>query len=75
MEVGEEMREGYKKTELGEIPLEWGFLNIGNVAQIQGGYAFKSKDYVDEGTRLVKITNVQQKNLNWEEQGSVNNFV
>lgn len=55
-------------TELGEIPSEWEVKNIGEVAKFQGGYAFKSSDYVEDGIRLVKITNVQQKNISWNEE-------
>jgi len=40
---------------------------IGDVAKLQGGFAFKSKDYTDEGIRLVKITNVHHDKLNWNE--------
>lgn len=62
------VRDGYKMTELGEIPSEWEVKNIGEVAKFQGGYAFKSSDYVEDGIRLVKITNVQQKNISWNEE-------
>lgn len=62
------VRDGYKMTELGEIPSEWEVKNIGEVAKFQGGYAFKSSDYVEDGIRLVKITNAQQKNISWNEE-------
>lgn len=57
----------FKKTEIGEIPEEWTLVKIGDVAKFQAGYAFKSSDYVDNGVKLVKITNVQQKDLLWND--------
>jgi len=48
----------FKKTELGEIPETWQLLTIEDVATIDGGYAFKSLDYVEHGVRLLRITNV-----------------
>ncbi|EOU1468861.1 TPA: restriction endonuclease subunit S [Clostridium perfringens] len=57
----------FKKTEIGDIPKEWEVKKLGEVCNLQGGYAFKSKDYLDEGIKLVKITNVQQKNIIWDE--------
>lgn len=57
----------FKKTEVGEIPEEWTLVKIGDVAKFQAGYAFKSSDYVDNGVKLVKITNVQQKDLLWND--------
>lgn len=61
------VREGYKMTELGEIPEEWKVVEISKVAKFQGGYAFKSSDYIENGVRLIKITNVQQGNLCWND--------
>ena len=39
--------------------------NIGVVAKLQGGYAFKSNDFIDYGVRLVQIGNVNKDNLDW----------
>ncbi len=57
----------FKLTELGEIPEEWEVKKLGEVAKFQGGFAFKSGDYSSYGIKLVKITNVQQKNISWED--------
>ncbi len=35
-------------------------VKLGLVAKVLNGYAFKSKEYVDEGIRIVRITNVQK---------------
>lgn len=34
-------------------------IEIGAFAKIQNGYAFKSKEYVDKGLRIIRIANVQ----------------
>ncbi len=56
-----------KETEIGEIPEEWKIVKIGNIVKIQGGYAFKSEDYVDKGVKLLKIGNVSFGKTNWDD--------
>ncbi len=46
---------------------------IGDFVNIKGGYAFKSKDYVDSGVRLVKISNVHAEELIWKDTDYVPN--
>ena len=41
------MSEGWKEVEIGEY------------CKLQGGYAFKSKDFIEEGIPVVKIKNIQ----------------
>jgi type I restriction enzyme, S subunit len=43
----------------------WKKCNLGEVAKLQGGYAFKSSEYVNMGVRLVQIANVNKDNLDW----------
>jgi type I restriction enzyme S subunit len=38
---------------------------IGECLTVQGGYAFKSDHYVEDGVRIVKISNVHSGNLTW----------
>lgn len=38
--------------------MEW--IELGALAEINNGYAFKSKKYKDEGIRIIRITNVQK---------------
>ena len=38
-------------------------INIGDVAQVRSGYAFKSKDWVDYGVPVIKIRNVKDGDL------------
>jgi type I restriction enzyme S subunit len=48
----------FKNTSIGEIPYEWPLIRLGDVVKVQGGYSFKSTDYIEEGIKLIRITNV-----------------
>ena len=41
-------------------PLGLDIVRFGDICEILNGYAFKSKFYVDEGIRVIRITNVQK---------------
>lgn len=41
-------------------------VKIGSCAKLQGGFAFKSSDYIDDGIRLVQISNVNKDTLDWD---------
>lgn len=43
-----------------EIPLAWAWSNLDQLATINGGFAFKSSDYTDEGTRVVRISDFDE---------------
>ena len=48
-------------TEFGGIPKEWRVGTIGNLIDVQGGFAFKSSDFLDEGIiGIVKIKNISE---------------
>ncbi|NLJ78903.1 MAG: hypothetical protein GX329_06040 [Tissierellia bacterium] len=38
---------------------EWEEKKLGEIAKLQGGYAFKSEDYKTEGTPIVRISNIK----------------
>ena len=44
---------------LGPIPEGWSVTAVGMLAQIQSGFAFKSRDWQDDGVAVVKIQNVR----------------
>ena len=48
-------------------------VRLGKYAKLQGGYAFKSKDFVDNGVPLVQIGNVNKDYLDWEVINAVPN--
>jgi type I restriction enzyme, S subunit len=43
------VREGYKITELGEIPVEWEVVRLEEIIKIINGYAFQSEFYSSDG--------------------------
>jgi type I restriction enzyme, S subunit len=50
-----------------ENPMGWQLKVLADCVFVQGGFAFKSKDYGENGVRLVKIANVHSGNLKWDE--------
>ena len=48
-----------KHSEFGEIPESWSINGIGEICYIQNGYAFKSKDFQEQGeVGIIKIKNI-----------------
>lgn len=39
---------------------KWPMVKLGDIAEIQNGYAFKSENYTNYGIRVMRITNVQK---------------
>src|SRR5690554_7230114 len=61
----------YKKTPVGIIPEDWEVKKLKNISQIEGGFAFKSRDFVDYGKyQVVKMSNVYQGVLDLERSKS-----
>ncbi|MDU2505020.1 MAG: restriction endonuclease subunit S [Clostridium perfringens] len=52
-----EAREGYKMTELGEIPNDWSLLTIGDLFEFKNGLN-KEKEYFGKGTKIINYTDV-----------------
>jgi type I restriction enzyme S subunit len=50
--------EPQKQTEIGPVPESWEVVPLGKYARVLNGYAFKSSDYVRDGVRLIRISNV-----------------
>ncbi len=42
-----------------EIPKSWKWVRLGDIVKVDNGYAFKSSKYVEAGSRVIRITNVQ----------------
>lgn len=54
-----ELKPGYKQSEVGVIPEEWEVARVGDVAAVEGGYAFSSKKFVRDGKyQVVKMSNL-----------------
>jgi type I restriction enzyme S subunit len=45
-----------------DLPIGWVITELENVCTVQGGYAFKSKDYTENGIPLVRISNLVENN-------------
>jgi type I restriction enzyme, S subunit len=43
-----------------EIPNQWSWLHLSQLADINGGFAFKSHDYSERGTRVVRISDFDE---------------
>jgi len=43
-----------------EIPLGWNWTRLSQLAEINGGFAFKSTGYTEEGTRVVRISDFDE---------------
>lgn len=47
---------GYKQTEAGDIPSDWECYNFGDLVDYKKGYAFKSEQYAETGTRIIRVS-------------------
>jgi type I restriction enzyme S subunit len=56
---------------IGEIPEGWEVTPIKHLGNIQNGYAFDSTEFVSEGTRVLKISNIQPLMIDWEDESFV----
>jgi type I restriction enzyme S subunit len=52
------VKPGYKQTELGVIPVEWGIRSIGQMFRLVNGCAFKPADWKQNGTPIIRIQNL-----------------
>lgn len=52
------MKEGYKVTELGEIPEDWEIVRQGNVATFYNGRAYKLSEWEQTGTPVIRLQNL-----------------
>jgi len=44
-----------------ELPTGWGITHLDNISVINGGFAFKSSQYVDVGIRVIRISDFDEK--------------
>jgi type I restriction enzyme S subunit len=59
-EISDLFPDELEESEIGEIPAGWKFSSLAEIADIQNGYAFKSKDWSDDGEiPVIKIGNVK----------------
>lgn len=51
-----EMKPGFKETEAGVIPEDWGVAKLGSLIEYTKGYAFKSSEYSSDGVRILRVS-------------------
>lgn len=54
-----------------ERPASWFSRSVGDVVNIQNGYAFKSAWFVDEGVALARGMNIAHGSLDWQDRRSI----
>jgi type I restriction enzyme S subunit len=52
---------------IGKIPCNWNIMKIKYLGKFTNGYSFDSGDFVDEGIKVIKISNIQPMQLLWED--------
>ncbi|NVN97121.1 restriction endonuclease subunit S [Candidatus Nomurabacteria bacterium] len=56
---------------IGEIPEHWEVKRIKYLGKIMNGYAFDSSKFKTEGTRVIKIANIQTMRIDWTEESYI----
>jgi len=56
-----QLREGYKQSEVGVIPEDWGVKTLGDVFEFKNGLN-KEKEYFGEGTPIINYMDVYKNN-------------
>lgn len=49
----------FKKTDIGQIPSDWGCVLFNEVAELRHGHQFRNYDFTDDGLKVVKITQIK----------------
>ena len=62
-ETKNKIPEGYKSTKLGVIPEDWNLTTLGDLISYTKGYAFKSENYTDSGTRVIRISDTNANSI------------
>ena len=64
-----------------EVPDSWELCRLENIAQFNGGYAFKSSEFKDEGIRVIRISDFDEKGFKndklvyYEEKEELDKFI
>jgi type I restriction enzyme S subunit len=57
---------------IGEVPKGWEVKKLKHVGKMVNGYAFNSNEFVEQGVRVMKISNIQTMNIDWSEASFIN---
>jgi type I restriction enzyme S subunit len=55
--------ETQKQTELGPVPQSWEVVELGSIADLINGFAFKSEDYVSSGVLNFRVVNTRDEGV------------
>lgn len=66
---------GYKRTELGDIPLEWEVKRLGEVMEFINGTSFKASEWATSGFPIIRIQNLNGSNDYNYYKGSIEKMV
>ena len=72
LEVGRLEDRKFKDTEVGRIPVDWEVKRLGDVIEYTKGYPFKSKDYCNEGTRIIRVSDTTYDSIKEENPVYIN---
>lgn len=61
-----EVRDGYKMTEIGEIPIEWITYRLDEVVDKITDGAHKTPNYRESGVPFLRVTDIQKKYIDWD---------
>ena len=61
-----EVKKGYKLSDIGIIPNDWGIHYLGEIINYVKGYAFKSSDYKNDGTRIIRVSDISMNKISDE---------
>lgn len=71
-----QLKAGYKRTEVGVIPDTWEVRKISSFGRTEGGYAFKSSNFLGNGKyQIIKMSNVYGGNLDLRRSESFLDFL
>ena len=48
-----------------ELKAGWKKVNLGDIIEVQKGYAFKSKDFLNKGIKIIKVSNLENETINF----------
>lgn len=48
-----------------ELKAGWRKVKLGDIIEIQKGYAFKSKDFLNKGIKIIKVSNLENETINF----------
>ncbi|UKM65475.1 restriction endonuclease subunit S [Flavobacteriaceae bacterium GSB9] len=66
-EEGVEVKEGFKMTKIGFIPNDWEVFNLGDLGELLNGLTYSPKDINENGTLVLRSSNVQNRQLEFED--------